>query len=760
MIRPTIVAALLVAVVPTLSFAQWKPVPGPLATRWAKDVSPEKVHPEYPRPQMVRKNWVNLNGLWDYAITKVPGQAGSLPHAPEKYDGKILVPFPIESSLSGVMKRVGPEERLWYRREFATPKMKEGERLLLHFGAVDWEARVSINGKEVGQHRGGYDPFTFEITDAVDPAQDQQLLTVVVRDPTDASFQPRGKQVRKPEGIWYTPTTGIWQTVWLEVVPESYISELTITPDVDKSSVKVSAKVVGGDDISLQTTVHLSATELVESFGPATEPVEIDISSPKLWTPATPNLYVVTVRIEDDGVVDEVESYFAMRKISLGKDDQGLTRIMLNNKFVFQSGPLDQGFWPDGLYTAPTHEAMRYDLEVTKKLGFNMVRKHVKVEPATWYRACDELGLLVWQDMPSGDRYIGANDPDIQRSAESDKNFRAEWTEIVNDFRHFPCIVMWVPFNEGWGQYQTAEIAEATRKLDPTRLVNAVSGWADRKVGDVHDIHVYPGPAAPPAEEQRAIVLGEFGGLGLPLEGHTWQGKDNWGYRSYTNKEDLNYAFAALYDRMPELIARGLSAAVYTQTTDVEVEVNGLLTYDREVLKIDAETALEAHRGLLRRVKEVVEVLPTSEKEGQKWRYTTTKSAEGWMKPDYDDAKWTEGIGGFGERSTPGSKVRTEWKSADIWLRNSVELPEREWKKPMLRAHWDEDTEVYFNGKLAARMSGYSTEYGRVGLTKAGRAELAKGNPLHIAVHTHQTGGGQYIDLGIVDVVEEELTEK
>lgn len=756
MIRITTVGACLLVAAPV--FAQWKPVPGPLATRWAKDVFPKKVHPEYPRPQMVRKSWkwINLNGLWDYAITP-PDKF------PVEYQGEILVPFPVESSLSGVMKRVAPDQVLRYHRTFQLPELPGGEHVLLHFGAVDWETTVTVDGKEVGRHRGGYDPFTFDITDALKGDKKDHDLVVVVSDPTDASFQPRGKQVRKPEGIWYTPTTGIWQTVWLEVVPKVYISELTITPDVDDGSVTVSAKVVGAADNQYVQVIVSEGVDAVGEFFPPTKSCKLKLKSPKLWSPQSPHLYPVLVVLHEKNEefkLDEVESYCALRKISVGKDGQGLTRVMLNNKFVFQSGPLDQGFWPDGLYTAPTHEAMRYDLEVTKKLGFNMVRKHVKVEPATWYRACDELGLLVWQDMPSGDKYIGPNQPDIERSADSDKNFRAEWQEIVNDFRHFPCIVMWVPFNEGWGQYQTAEIAEATRKLDPTRLVNAVSGWADRKVGDVHDWHVYPGPGAPPAEERRAIVLGEFGGLGLPLEGHTWQAKDNWGYRSYKTKEELNDAFAALYDRMPELIARGLSAAVYTQTTDVEVEVNGLLTYDREVLKIDAETALEAHRGLGRRIREVVIVLPTSEQEGQKWRYATTKPAEGWMKPDFDDAKWTEAEGGFGERSTPGSKVRTEWKTADIWLRKSVELPKRDWKKPMLRAHWDEDTEVYFNGVLAARMSGYSVDYGRVGLTKAGRAELAKDSPLHIAVHTHQTGGGQYIDLGIVDVIEEDLAEK
>jgi len=735
----------------SLVHAQWKPVPGPLATKWASEVTSDNAHREYPRPQLMRKHWTNLNGLWDYALVDREAEA------PQKFDGKILVPFPIESSLSGVMKRVGDNQRLWYRREFEPPKVGKDDRLLLHFGAVDWDATVFVNDREVGKHRGGYAPFSFDITDALDGNKPRQSLMVSVWDPTDASYQPRGKQIGKPHGIWYTPTTGIWQTVWLEVVPSSHLAKLTPWPNVDAKLVRIAHEVVKPEGTVLKAAVRDGDKVVAEMERAPGEPLEISIPSPKLWSPDTPHLYDLTVTLlRDDKPIDEVKSYFAMRKISLGKDEKGLTRIMLNDKFVFQSGPLDQGFWPDGLYTAPTDEALRYDLEITKKLGFNMVRKHVKVEPARWYRHCDELGLLVWQDMPSGDKYIGPNDADAKRSAESAGNFRLEWSEIINDFAHFPCIVMWVPFNEGWGQFATSEIVDFTRKTDPTRLVNSASGWTDRRVGDVHDIHVYPGPAAPKPEEKRAIVLGEFGGLGLPMEGHTWQAKDNWGYRSYKTKEELNYAFAALYDRLPELIQGGLSAAVYTQTTDVEIEVNGLMTYDRAVLKIDAEVVQSAHQGLNRRIVRIDEVLATSEMAGQHWSYTTTKPADDWMKPDFDNAKWSTGYGGFGEKTTPGSVVRLEWKTPDIWLRRTVEIEKRDWHRPMLRAHWDEDTEVYFNGKLAAKMSGYSTQYGRVGLTKEGREQLAKGGKLTIAVHTHQTGGGQYIDLGIVDVVEEE----
>jgi hypothetical protein len=746
---------LLILASPGFVLAQWKPVPGPLSTKWSEKVTPETAHREYPRPQLVRRQWTNLNGLWDYGIARA-GQA-----APADMDSKILVPFPIESSLSGVMKRVGKDEILFYRREFEIPRIQKGERLLLHFGAVDWHTRVFVNEKPVGQHVGGYDPFTYDITAAVDRDRLRQTLLVAVSDPTDAGYQPRGKQIARPHGIWYTPVTGIWQTVWLEVVPATYIADVYAVPDIDNSRVSVQVTLGGDQAGGMVEAIALDGETVVARTAAAVgKPIELSIKSPKLWSPENPHLYDLKVSYRRPGTPadgrpdDEASSYFAMRKISLGKDDRGLVRILLNNEFVFQSGTLDQGYWPDGLYAAPSDEALRYDLEVTKKLGFNMVRKHVKVEPARWYRHCDELGLLVWQDMPSGDRYIGPNDPDPQRTAESAKNFRQEWSEIVRDLRAFPCIVMWVPFNEGWGQFETAEVAAFTKELDPTRLVNSASGWTDRGVGDVHDIHVYPGPGAPKPEEKRAIVLGEFGGLGLPLENHTWQAKDNWGYRSYSNVEDLNYAFLTLFDRLPDLIAGGLSAAVYTQTTDVEIEVNGLLTYDRKVLKIKPEVAQRAHEGLKKQIERIDTVVPTSEKEGIVWRYTTKRPEKEWTSPDFDDSGWSEGKGGFGEPSTPGSVVRTEWKTNDIWLRRTVEVEKRTWHRPALRAHWDEDTEVHFNGKLAARTSGYTTDYVRVPLTTEGEAELAKGGKLVIAVHTHQTGGGQYIDLGIVDVVE------
>ena len=553
----------------------------------------------------MREPWQNLNGLWDYAIT----DRGAL--QPAEWDGQILVPFPIESALSGVMKRVSEQERLWYRRTFKVPSKWKDQRVLLHFGAVDWEAAVSVNGVEVGSHRGGYDAFTFDVTDALRPSGDQELV-VSVWDPTDAGTQPRGKQVRNPNGIWYTPTTGIWQTAWLEAVPETYIRGLRITPDVDASTVTIqSSAFTTAGPTTLEVEVldgrkvvqrgEVTTEVMTRSIPPQIAPrITLAIPNAKLWSPDSPFLYGLRIALVKDGrKIDKVESYFGMRKIALGKDADGIQRLFLNNEPLFQYGPLDQGFWPDGLYTAPTDEALRYDIEMTKKLGFNMARKHVKIEPARWYYWCDKLGLLVWQDMPSGDQYIGSRDPDIERTPESGRQFETELRALVDGFYNHPSIVMWVPYNEGWGQWDTARIADLIRQWDPTRLVNSVSGWTDRRVGDVHDIHSYPGPAVPPLEEKRAVVLGEFGGLGLPIQGHTWQDEKNWGYRSYTNAEELTEAYLVLLDKLHPLTgAQGLAAAVYTQTTDVEIEVNGLMTYDRELVKMDAAAIAAAAQRL------------------------------------------------------------------------------------------------------------------------------------------------------------------
>jgi hypothetical protein len=585
-----------------LSAADWRPAAGPLLTRWAHDVTPQNVLPEYPRPQLVRQDWHNLNGLWDYAIVDRASAR------PTQWAGQILVPFPVESALSGVMQSVGPEKRLWYRRTVEVPAAWKTKRLRLHFGAVDWQTTVWVNGTEVGSHTGGYDAFDFDITSALRPGGDQEIV-VAVWDPTDAGFQPRGKQVRKPNGIWYTPTTGIWQTTWLEPVEASHVSGLRVTPEVDQSAVTIQTTVEAASEGEVEVQVEvLDGRDVVQSGKIATRAgretvsprISLKIPAPKLWSPDSPFLYDLRVTLRHDGrQVDEVRSYFGLRKTSLVKDAQGILRLGLNNQPLFQFGPLDQGFWPDGLYTAPTDEALRYDIEVTKQLGFNMARKHVKIEPARWYYWCDKLGLLVWQDMPSGDKYIGGRDPDITRTPESARNFETELKALIDGFYHHPSIVMWVPYNEGWGQWDTCRIVDLIKQWDPTRLVINASGWTDRKCGDVLDIHSYPGPAVPRLEANRAVVLGEFGGLGLPVKGHTWQDERNWGYRSFKTADDLTEAYLGLIRKLhPMTGERGLAAAVYTQTTDVEIEVNGLMTYDRALIKMDAALIADANRAV------------------------------------------------------------------------------------------------------------------------------------------------------------------
>lgn len=726
---------------------EWKPAEGPLKTRWSKDVDPRKPHPEYPRPQMERKQWMNLNGLWEMAI--VPKNAGK----PSAFDTSILVPFPVESALSGVMKPVSENEQIWYRRVFQLPGDWHGKRLMLNFGAVDFETRVWVNGKEVGSHTGGYDAFSFDITDATVPVGENEVV-VAVWDPTDAGTQPRGKQIRKPHGIWYTPTSGIWQTVWLEPVSSAHIKSLKIVPDIDSGVVRVKAittATLGRFDI--EATVRDGKKVIATAMVPPGGTLVLPIKKARLWSPETPHLYSLSVNLKlGRESLDSVESYFGMRKISLGKDERGFTRLMLNNKPYFQLGPLDQGFWPDGLYTAPTDEALRFDIEITKKLGFNMARKHVKIEPSRWYYWCDKLGLLVWQDMPSGDKYIGGNDPDIQRSPESAAQFEKELTAMVMNLGNHPSIVMWVPYNEGWGQWDTARIVNMVKELDPSRLVNNASGWTDRGVGDVNDIHRYPGPAAPEPEPVRAGVLGEFGGLGLPLAGHTWQSEKNWGYRSFTNAAALAGAYVDLMARLFPLIrTKGLSAAVYTQTTDVEVEVNGLLTYDREVIKMPIDVVRSVNFGNIPPRPRIVDVLPTAQTERNVWRYTTEKPAAGWETPGFDAANWKQGQAGFGTRGTPGAIVRTPWNTGEIWLRREFDIQAKPGQKLRLFMHHDEDAVVYINGKLATKAAGYSSDYGQFDIAPEALTTLKERGNL-LAIHCRQTSGGQYIDAGIVRV--------
>lgn len=590
----TVVIALSFLTFFTTNAQPWKPIPGKIASPWAEKVDPTTPLPEYPRPQLVRNNnWKNLNGLWDYAITKKEST-----EIPKLWDGKILVPFAIESSLSGVGKTVGEENLLWYHTTIDIGKLKN--TILLHFGAVDWRTDVYVNGTLAGSHEGGFDPFSFDITTLLKKGTKQEI-TLRVWDPSDKGPQPRGKQVVKPSGIWYTPITGIWQTVWLESVAQTHIVSTKQTPNIETKSLNIFAKVNNSKaDDKIMITAYDGTTKVVSIESAPNHEAILTLPAQKLWSPTQPFLYNLTLEIIRNGkVIDQVKSYFAMRKSSLGKDKDGTMRMLLNNEFAFQYGPLDQGWWPDGLYTAPTDEALKFDITKTKEMGFNMIRKHIKVEPARWYYECDKQGILVWQDMPSGDlgnkwemRVGDYGGTDKNRTPASEASYRKDWNNIMEALHNFPSIVVWVPFNEAWGQFKTKEITEWTQKKDPSRLVNSASGGNFEITGDIVDIHNYPEPKMPRPEifgKTQALVLGEFGGLGLPILNHTWQDTNNWGYQTFKNADELFAKYSTFMDRLEFLIQKGLSAAVYTQTTDVEIETNGLMTYDRKVIKVPLE---------------------------------------------------------------------------------------------------------------------------------------------------------------------------
>lgn len=570
--------------------AQWNPAGDKLKTEWATQIDVNNVLPEYPRPIMERDNWHNLNGMWDYAVLPIGKEM------PQTFDGKILVPFAIESSLSGVQKELGAKNELWYHREFTVPASWKSDRVLLHFGAVDWKADVWVNDVKVGQHTGGYTPFSFDVTSALKKGSNK--LIVRVWDPTDEGYQPRGKQVNRPEGIWYTPVSGIWQTVWLEPVSNHYIENIKITPDIDKNilTVEATTNVINQSNV-VEVRVKDGSRMIATAKSINNQAVEVSMPSDvKLWSPTSPFLYDLEITIYDGTKeLDKVTSYAAMRKYSSKRDAKGIVRLQLNNEDLFHFGPLDQGWWPDGLYTAPTDEALEYDVLKTKELGFNMIRKHVKVEPARWYMHCDKHGMIVWQDMPNGDR-----NPEWQmhryfdgvervRSAESEANFRKEWKEVMDYLYSYPSIGVWVPFNEAWGQFKTEEISEWTKQYDPTRLVNPASGGNHYAVGDMLDLHNYPNPRMYLYDGQRATVLGEYGGIGWAIKEHLWVPDRNWGYVQFNSEKEVTDEYVKYAEELKTLIRQGFSAAVYTQTTDVEVEVNGLLTYDRKVVKVDEQ---------------------------------------------------------------------------------------------------------------------------------------------------------------------------
>lgn len=721
--------------------ANWQPVPGHIMTPWAKNVNPRNPLPEYPRPQLVRADWVSLNGLWDYAIQPLDWPQ------PDKFAGKILVPFPVESALSGVKIPVWRDERLWYRRTFKAPRIATGKRLLLHFGAVDWEAKVFLNGKAVGEHRGGYDAFTLDITDAVKPGAENELV-VAVFDATGGG-QANGKQnynkFNKPGGIAYTACSGIWQTVWMETVAAAHIKALKLIPDVDAGCLHATVSIGGAASAAkVEIIARDGRKEVARITGQTGEELQLPIPNARLWTPDDPFLYDLEVRMGDDVVA----SYFGLRKIALGSDENGFTTMLLNGKAVFQSGPLDQGFWPDGIYTAPTDEALRWDIAEMKRLGFNMVRKHIKIEPARWFYWCDKLGLLVWQDMPSGGGAKGGGRDLEGVPSEFAPQFETELQRMIEQHWSHPSIIMWVVFNEGWGQYDTARLTARVKGLDPSRLVNSASGWIDRKAGDVSDEHSYPGPGCPEPETARAAVLGEFGGLGLPVPDHSWAATA-WSYRGVTSERTLTRQYVELWRQVWLLRNKGLCAAVYTQLTDVETEANGLFSYDRKRLKVDAKQVAAAHQGRFAPPTTFEVVGQNSATEAASWRYTTEQPGPDWAKRSFDDANWHVGPAGFGATSFTNAPVRTTWETDDLWLRRKIILPKGKPYFPMLKMFHGQDVEVFLNGVLAAKLTGRSPNYDQFDIKPAAAQTLQPGVSL-IAVHTRRKTAASFIDVNLV----------
>lgn len=568
-----------------------------IVTRWAKEAVCECPLPEYPRPQMERDNWINLNGKFDYAITDANAQWI------DKIDGQILVPFSIESELSGVGKKITENDRLWYKKIFTLPENFKNKRTILHLDSVDWQCKVYINKKLMGEHFGGYTRITYDITDAL--VEGENELVVWVYDPTEKGWQNRGKQDTVSHGFWYTPTTGIWKTVWLESVSENYIKGYKIVPNIDKSTVNIKTDVIGEGSLKIE----ILDGENVINECEIGEDADISIPNVKLWSPEHPFLYNFVLRLSSNGKVeDTVKGYFGMRKFSIDKDDNGINRLCLNNKPYFQRGLLDQGYWPDGILTPPVDEAMVYDIQKMKDLGFNMLRKHIKVECDRWYYYCDKIGMLVWQDMMSGGAYIGdllagvypnfnikVKDNQYRKFSRGEKAWRDDYErelfEVIDSLYNVPSICCWVPFNEGWGQFDAYRIGNKVKDYDPSRFVDHASGWYDQKGPDFVSMHKYVLPILMPKMDGRPFVISEYGGYQNGVPGHVWDDGKTFGlYLKFGSKKSLSTAYRKLHEQqvIPK-IRKGLCATVYTQVSDVEFELNGMLTYDREIVKLDED---------------------------------------------------------------------------------------------------------------------------------------------------------------------------
>lgn len=600
------IIALTIALLPLMTNAQeWKPAGEKIKTPWAESVTPENVWQSYPRPQLVRDNWKNLNGLWEYAVTPMETERKNV-----NFEGNILVPFAIESSLSGVQKKFLPTDRLWYRKEFTLDKTWNGKNIILHFGAVDYCSTLWVNGKEVGSHKGGNNPFSFDITSFLNK-KGNQVIELTVTDPTDTESISRGKQQLNQGGIWYTPVSGIWQTVWLEPVSRTHIKQVTHSADIDAETVELNVDILNptGKE-KLHVVLKDGDKTIAEIDTNAGNEIKLNVPSAVLWTPETPKLYNIEVVMTNGGKeTDRVKSYVALRKVDIQKDALGNKRVFLNNKPVFQMGTLDQGWWPDGLLTPPSEEAMIYDMIQLKKMGFNTIRKHIKVEPEQYYYYADSLGIMLWQDMVSGfatsrkdvEHVKAAATEDWNAPTEHSAQWQGEMFEMIDRLRFYPSITTWVVFNEGWGQHNTAEIVKKVMDYDTSRIIDGVTGWTDRKVGHMHDVHNYPVASMilPQNNNDRISVLGEFGGYGWAVEGHLWNPEmRNWGYKTINGAVELMENYGKVIYDLETLIAQGLGAAIYTQTTDVEGEVNGLMTYDRKITKVPVNYLHATHDRL------------------------------------------------------------------------------------------------------------------------------------------------------------------
>ncbi|MDR3366797.1 MAG: T9SS type A sorting domain-containing protein [Prevotellaceae bacterium] len=733
--------------------------PSPYQKKTAKLMSPwgealqatDPILPEYPRPQMVREKWLNLNGIWQLQPAKSASEAlpvGDLAR-------EILVPFPVESALSGIKES---HKHVWYRRSFTAPSDWAGLRTLLHFGAVDYACQVFVNGVSVGTHQGGYDPFYFDVTEAL-TGSGAQDVALRVSDVTDDKGYPRGKQTFYPGGIMYTSTTGIWQTVWLEAVPQAYIgSTFRMTPNIDNATLKFYPNGLNaGAPLAtpkLRFKIYDSGKEIATAEKPLDPAITLSIPQPlKLWSVDNPFLYDMKIYLLDGATaVDSVLTYFGMRKISQ-KLVNGYPRMCLNNEVLFQMGPLDQGFWPDGLYTAPTDEALRFDIEKMKEYGFNMVRKHIKVEPYRWYYWCDKLGLLVWQDMPSMNSYINTAVRPVP--PREDAAYLHELEMMIKTHWNSPSIISWVTFNEYQGSHDEDNVANKVKEWDDSRLVNVNSGCDeryDRNKTDIRDYHSYPAPVCPPKNTQNSqiLVCGEYGGIGYYENGHIWQEGNP--YATVNSYAKLLETYAFYGDMLIDFkTSKGLSAAVYTEITDVEMELNGLMTYDRKVFKGDIAGFAAVNQRIIHENRFYDDYLATSESRAQTWKYTTSTPAAGWMNTAFDDSAWGTGSGGFGANNPPNTAIRTAWSTNNIWLRRTFTLPSDALDAGtlMLKAYHDEDCQIYINGVPALNVTGYVTAYISFAIADSVKNKLVLGGENTIAVHCRQTEGGQYIDVGI-----------